>query len=811
MLNDDAVILGSGQANTRVGSQVHVDVAPSPEAYLRLDTGEVIGVPAEDATELNNEFDTWNRLMYEKLLANEVLAVCDGRLEAIAREKAKNPNRPDPYLNTQEQEARKVQNWGIQWRDEVTEKLRGELKALDKLGGSGKKLIELIPLVRKQQKTPYQYEGKNEDWKRDGLDLKKVWSFKSGVGMRNDFKQKDRYRGLGDLRYMNSGKLKKSWPKFKDEKVMKWAEVYQKDKQGNRGVDRKKLRQYLGEQVQGMKVSSKDFVKLEIENIGTLGPEALEKWNADSHVEREGELKAAGVKLGDVDFGAEAAAMRYFSGAGVSGEIAPLKGNVNIKAEGSAEVAFAEGKAGCEFYFPCKEGLLLTFYDLEQISTLAKGGKPGAPYDLGAVRLLASGELSGVIGVSLAGEVSIGVEMVDIETKDVDGKTKSGKVPCIKGSRKKAKRKNKLDVNGKGDDWTNKAGADAEVSFFAGARGGIELQGAVQWRNPHHEDKKFEDFASIAPKLEGMAGLAGEAKLAVEYVDGIFRITAHAGLCFGVGASGEVSIAVGAKQLASFTFWMYYTLGHAGFRSLEFVAKEPFEAWKGITYLMVCEGKVVEKYFGTADHFIHDRLVRWDTAFAKADACLALGNRILATPEKVRFSPPETKGMLIHQLTRFSAANWTEAGLGLFDNYLPTQRKAVLAVLRQAQTKADMENIIQHIDAQGAKRDYQAKLEDLKRFFAAEGPHGFDMPGTRTQYQDDFQNQMRRVGNKDFVAMNGDFGVWYEEMYASLKDDMTRGYPALDNSTLQYAMQKDMGRDHPLFASSEGGFYSDKA
>ncbi|MBU3537075.1 hypothetical protein KHT87_21880, partial [Alkalihalobacillus clausii] len=93
--------------------------------------------------------------------------------------------------------------------------------------------------------------------------------------------------------------------------------------------------------------------------------------------------------------------------------------------------------------------------------------------------------------------------------------------------------------------------------FFAGAKGGVGIKGAVEWRNPHTKDKKFEPFASVAPELQGMAGLAGEAKLNIEYVDGVFRITAHAGICLGLGAEGTVTLAVGAKQLASFAYWTY--------------------------------------------------------------------------------------------------------------------------------------------------------------------------------------------------------------------------------------------------------------
>lgn len=812
---DRAAVLGEGRANTTPGSRVDIYVAPALQAYLRLDTGEVVAVPAENATELNNEFDRWSRLMHDKLLANEVLAVCDERLAMIALEKGKLPNVKDPLLDETEREAKQTQLFAIQWRDEATAKLRDELKPLAKLGDSGAKLIEMIPLMEKEGDKPYQQKAIKDhgEWKRDALDLKKRWGFRSGAGLRDKIAQEARYMGGGPLKVMNSDKLKANWPKLKDRKELKWSEVYKTDSAGKRRIDRSKMRQYLGEQVQSLKLSSKDFIKLEIENCGTLGPETLARWNENAHIERSGEVEIMGAKVGDIDLSAEAAAMRYFSGGSLAGEISPLKGNVFIKAEGSAEVAFAEGRACADFYFPSKEGLLLTFYDLAQIEAIVNGKSPGQPYDLGAVRFAAAAELSGVLGVSVAGEVSIGVEMVDIETKDVDGKTKAGKAPRINGSRQRTKRRSSANVTGKGADWTNKAGLDAEVNFFAGARGGLQLKGAVQWRNPHNEAKAFEDFAAVAPKLEGMAGLAGEAKLAVDYVDGIFRITAHAGLCFGVGASGEVSLAVGVKQIGSFVFWAYYTLGHAGFRSLEFVAKEAFAVWKNLIYLAVCEGKAVEEYFSASFQDIIDSVDDIEAKLAKADASIGLGQSILADPESVRFSPPETKGMLLYQLTRFSFANWLKDGTGthLGDDYLPTQRKAALMVLRQAQSRADMDNIIQHMGVRGEKGDHQANMELLKRFFAAEGPRGLDVPFNRTQYQNDFQDMRRRLGDKDFLAMGGDFGAWYAQTHAALADDMRRGYPALDNSTLEYALQKDMTKDHPLFASSERGFYGDIA
>ena len=814
---DQAPILGQGTTNTTQGSQVTLPVKPEPLAFLRLDTGEVYLVPASDTNALNGEFDKWNRLIHEQLLANEVLALADERMAAIATAKATNPSAISQNI---EANAREVQRWAVEWRATATESVRQNMQALDKLGGTGAKLIELVPLLETPQSKPYAGQpGKdNGDWKRKGMDLSKAWSVKGAAGIRDKFMQEARYGGLGPLRYMSSAKLKASWPPFKDKKPggTKWADVYKADAQGMRKVDRAKLKAYLGEQVSQAKLKSTDFAKLDIEHTSTLGPEALAKWNENCKASANGKIVWGDIQLADIDLNAEAAAMRFFSGASLSAELAPLQGNLSLKAEGSVEVAFAEGKAAGQLYFPSKEGLMLYWLDLEQALDVAKGkATDTGKYDLGAIRLACMAELKGVIGVSLAGEVSIGVEMKDIDSKDVDGKTKPGRIPHIKGTNKKVKRLASADVSGQTAEWKNTAGVAANVNFFAGAKGGLGLNGAIEWRNPHSKDKKFEPFASIAPELQGMAGLAGEAKLAIEYVEGIFRITAHAGLCFGLGAEGTVTLAVGAKQLASFMYWFYYNLLNLGFRNAEFVAEEAFSAAKYVGYLALAEGRELGDYFGQSlikgGYALQATVNRLEAKFKLEAETLELGKRVLANTAAVRVTPPESKGMLIYQLTRFGAVSWALDGAGLGSSYLTTQRQAVLAVLRQTQTKRDIENVIQHIHPTGAKVNLDQRLAELQRFFAAEGPNGLDMPGSRTTHEDSFQSLMRQRGSTDFVALNGDFSAWYEHVHASLMDEAPRGYPALDNSHFAYQLASTGNGDHPLFSSSEHGFYNSVA
>lgn len=55
--------------------------------------------------------------------------------------------------------------------------------------------------------------------------------------------------------------------------------------------------------------------------------------------------------------------------------------------------------------------------------------------------------------------------------------------------------------------------------------------------------------------------------------------------------------------------------------------------------------------------------------------------------------------------------------------------------------------------------------------------------------------------------MNGDFTGRYGDTHAALREDHTRGFPAEANTSLAYVLQ-EQSRDHPLFASVDGGFYA---
>ncbi len=258
-----------------------------------------------------------------------------------------------------------------------------------------------------------------------------------------------------------------------------------------------------------------------------------------------------------------------------------------------------------------------------------------------------------------------------------------------------------------------------------------------------------------------------------------------------------------------------------------FITKEAFAVLKYLGYLMVVEGKEVAAYFGTqlelAKGGLEKAVLDWNTKFRQESETLALAQRVLSNLDRIRFTTPESKGMLIYQLTRFGAVSWALDGGGLGSAYLPTQRKAVLAVLRQATISNDLKNVIQHIQKEGKKVSLDRNLNELRNFFAAEGPGGLNVPGTHTDYQDEFQKMVRKTidphfiamgpaGQVDKLAMNGDFQAWYEAVLPSLMDEPVRGQVALASSDPGYALLRDgPQKDHPLFASSTGGHYSDMA
>ncbi len=69
-------LIGSGNLNSRDGSNVDVKVAAEPLAFLRPETGEVIIVPAEDANTLRSHYNGLSDMVAEFHSANRAVQLC---------------------------------------------------------------------------------------------------------------------------------------------------------------------------------------------------------------------------------------------------------------------------------------------------------------------------------------------------------------------------------------------------------------------------------------------------------------------------------------------------------------------------------------------------------------------------------------------------------------------------------------------------------------------------------------------------------------------------------------------------------------
>lgn len=767
MPNDTATAtpqpIKEGATNPTRGTKVEVQAEHGPMFFLRPETGEVIAVPVPEVNELNKEIGEWNSLV-------ATLHDANAQVQFFEEEYTKLTLEPDRLTPGALEEAEKNWELALDWQEDVVDTCQAKIKSLAKIGTAGKQLVELIPLPTAPATQTSNKPAEYKDGKYSKV-MKGSWAKGTKRTPSRDWIRPPR----GSLVYVPSDKLKRHWPTFKDAAKTKWSDVIARDANGKRTIQKDKAIAYGKEAV---KLQLKDFVKLEVDVEGSIGSWAT-LWNSDTanKFHKDGKL-TAGPVTGDIALDAGAQFMRYLYGASLNATCEPFKGNVSFRAEGHAEVAFAEAKASAAIYFPRKEGWMWTLP-----AALADENAAAKDIDLGAVRFMAQIELKGSVGASIAAEVSLGIE------------TKVGQMPRAVGRRTKKKGKRRartVIVHELGDEKQMRvAGVDAGLNAFAGLKADAEIKGAIEWRNPEDKKKAFEAFANVAPAVSGLAGIGGSAKLTVQYVDGVFKVHADAGLCIGLGAEGKLSFEVNVKLLLKFIKWLFYQLYHANFKRLDYIQESAFNAARDLAYLAISLGESVEKRFGMVADDLTMKVREINASFEEAEERQRLAQRILADPEALRYAPPETKGMLIHQLCNDGNIDWAKSGFGIGDNFLRDQKLAIQQILRRwSHTRKDCRNVIQHMSPNGRKGSYEANLARLQRFFREEAPYNRDLPGIDSRHGDDFD-------------------AWYDQLTAMLKGEPTRGYPVMPSDSIQYAMQRDANLDHPLFASTgDRAFYA---
>jgi len=695
---------GEGQLNTKRGSQVVVHYKPT-QLYFRPETGELLLIPLEDAGAFEVHGKEMCKAVDDLHLANSALS--DAISHYAERSGASDPRDRDDAKNGIDAARKKL--------EQANAALKEKIKPLNKLAVGGNAIVELIP-------------------------IRKVTSGGKPVADKNGKPLQRRYGKK--MTFVRSEKIKSHWRTYdltsKTDTQSGHKSVLSKDANGKNKIDLGKLRKQLKEIKPKIKA---DFIDLDEHSVsGVLGDWAA-AWNKTLHYDHQG-IGSFGTN--NVDVSAQAQLMRYMAGVGATAEWAPLEGKAGFKAEAKGEFALAEAKGSMTLYVPDRIGWVLQFT-----------GKEDVVYPLGAIRGQFGLALSGVAGASAVAE--LGAEIALSPTK-VGYKG----VPCPPKKLFAMDKDGGIEIGGKEAEITPLKG---ELGVFAGAKADAELSGAVQWLNPENAKKEFKNFVKLAPGASGMAGVGGSAKFEVTYERGKFRILMAASLCVGLGARGKIGCEADAVLAEEFIVWFFYQLYHANYEFLDFVKKSAFDAVKSIQFMVIQSGEKISKFLLNETEDIWNTFSKLIVAFEKSQTRDSLAARILAQPPMLRHSTPETKGMLIYQLTRHGKVDWIDMGNYAGADPYSYRKQAVLTILRWVQTRAEWDNVFQHMTALGRAT------------------------------QVDTQGHVKR-----FLNLGIDMSHELDKIEARLKFGPARGYAVVMNDSFEYGMYTT---DSRYFAMAE--------
>ncbi|QBR01707.1 hypothetical protein [Paraburkholderia pallida] len=264
--------------------------------------------------------------------------------------------------------------------------------------------------------------------------------------------------------------------------------------------------------------------------------------------------------------------------------------------------------------------------------------------------------------------------------------------------------------------------------------------------------------------------------LDVSYAAGRFRLKMKAGLCLGVGAKGEIELSVDALCIADFVAWFFYQLYHANFKHLQYIQNEAFQA---MTYIQVTVIQGAQKLTDSIDLDIADLQRSFADlllSYEQEQQRVQLMNNILANPWMLQYATPESKGIMLYQLTRHWAfTDGPDPENHAFGRYYGRRKDAVKQILQWSHTRHDLDNVVQHMNRGGTKGDLTQNRIALKNFLSMSLT---GTPASDAQEMDDY----------------------YDSLQAMLKVDPTPGYAVVEVASQAYSFQAAAG-EHPMYES----------
>ena len=267
-----------------------------------------------------------------------------------------------------------------------------------------------------------------------------------------------------------------------------------------------------------------------------------------------------------------------------------------------------------------------------------------------------------------------------------------------------------------------------------------------------------------------------------------------------------MDFAVDAGKMFEFVMWLHNQLLLAGFKYLVYIQAEAFKAFSQLLFMFIAQDSDVGKRLLAATQDINIAYESALRAIEQAKTRSQIVHRIQSQQHWLLYATPETKGMLLYQITRHSMASHfrisglpSPAGSGIGQDtqmhYLDDHKKAVITILSSVQLIAEWNNVMQHMTRDGSKAAGQEREHELHviRFLN----YGLSLA------DDEVVNWVIR-GRDGAVAMPRKTGNVYLDRYVELRSNLMltfpKGYQVAFQGTAQWLLYapKD-GRVHPEF------------
>lgn len=722
--------LGDARTNCRRGSCVEVEVENGGALFYRPETHELLVVPGSDQAAFEGECRLLDKLAFDLSSAKEAFQIAQDAWIA-AEQAACGPRRTCPANPNDLFDAQARVDQAQAEVEQAQRALNEEFEPLGQLTDADTRLYEIIPVLLRGSPR----DGAGTAAQRNGHTWARKWTYVRSEKVRNHFRgyqlnaeEQSIYQPLPEAGGDGPDAARRNidWNKVREdinslETSVKW---------------RKEL-----EPVQGVM----------LEDANAAIRRTLQGWAQGVNSGNEGTRIEPQFQL-----------LRYFAGAGIQTNWDPKKGNVALRADARGEFSIAEGKFSAAAYLPNQAGWMLAM----------TGPRSGNVHEIGQLRFGLAFELSGLAGASACGQLGVQVDY----TSAMAGQAAMRGKPA---DRRRNVRQRVVNVT---EDLRDGAEVVGGIDLFAGVRADGSVKGAIEWNSP--EDQEFKKLADIGPGIGLQAGAGLSGTFVITYEGGKFRFLVAASLCWGAGAAGKLSFEVDAEHTFEMAKYLAHMLYNVGYEYVEIIAGDAFDAWKNLSLWAVQTGQTLVVAASEFGDEIMDAYMDVSAKLEREAERIQLMERVLAEPAELEFSPPESKGMILWQLTRHGRL--TKALPANYDwtsrETLGRRKRSIITLFRKVRSRAEFRNVLQHMTRDGSSdaRGWEENLRQVKDFL----DYGIA--------PNDYEGELQDLHDQLLGSSSG-LGNTIDSTYLALHDVPVRGHPFVDNTSLAYRSRSGKG------------------